>query len=242
MPAAISPGIRISGSDRAAEPARFDHQDGGDDGRAEDHRDRGEASGRGQTISSCGGASFFASFTANIAEPRADRDERRLRPEHEAEAEGRERGERDARHHVGLVAAHLEPVRGNVPALPGEPHDRRTRPGARPAPSTGSGPPVRHRRRSRARRAGRVNTPIWIWCTSSRKPHDANETKTPMIAANTRSTTKLRLRRIAAGSSGGGAGAAGAGCQPSITCPPSPERGPEPIRRTHRRARTSSRT
>src|SRR5262245_20160200 len=49
-------------------------------------------------------------------------------------------------------------------------------------------------------------TYTWIWWMSSRKPHPARETITPIAAANTSNTMKLRLRRIAAGS-GAAAGA-----------------------------------
>src|SRR5262245_2683831 len=64
---------------------------------------------------------------------------------------------------------------------------------------------------SKPRSGGRsLYTYTWIWWMSSRKPQPASETITPIAAAKTSSTTKLRLRRIAAGS-GPAAGATASG-------------------------------
>ena len=57
-----------------------------------------------------------------------------------------------------------------------------------------------------------MNTQTWIAFTSSRNPQLMTETMMPIAAANNRRTTKLRLRRIAAGS----IGAAGGGAARSV--------------------------
>jgi hypothetical protein len=73
-----------------------------------------------------------ASCNGQHAEPRADRDQRRLRAEHDAEGQRRERGEHDAGQLVdGQRAARLEPVGGRVAARAGQEADRGGRQGHR---------------------------------------------------------------------------------------------------------------
>ena len=146
IPAEISPGMRMRGSIGPPETARLDHENGRDDGRTEDHRYRGEAPRRRHDHEQLRRRVALRELHRYDGEPGADRDQRRLGAEHDAETERRQRGERDAGQHVRIVAAdHLQSVRGHVTAVAGKAHDREGdgQPGEAQHDQV---PPRRHRR------------------------------------------------------------------------------------------------
>ena len=108
-----------------------------------------------RTMSSWGGASRFASETSQTVRPGAEGDERRLRPEHDAEADRRRArpGGRRAGS-TGSVAPALKPSTGTWPPRPGS--FSMARPTITPATSsTGSGHHHGHRPEPQRRRADR---------------------------------------------------------------------------------------
>ena len=123
------------------------------------------------------------------AEPAAQRDQRRLGPEHER----RGRSSRaPASTTPGARSAGqrrcLSPSAGLWPPLPGQTDDRERGDQARrwraPAAATTPAP----RGRSRAARGASRRRPTWIWCRSSRNPQAAKDTTSPTTAATTRRT------------------------------------------------------
>ena len=126
MPAASSPGRGSIVSLAPAEAGRLDEDDRGDERRAEDERERRERRrGRQDHEPDLRRGVLAHERAAKQPEPAAERDERRLRPEHDAEPDRREPGE----HHAGqLDWAGSAPCSGrkagDVAAVAGHPLDR----------------------------------------------------------------------------------------------------------------------
>ena len=95
-PAASSPGTRTTPSMRAAEAGRLHQQERTDDRRAEQRRDRGEAAGDADDHRRHRRRVLLEQVDREDAEAAADRDERSLGTEDDAEAQRGERGEDDA--------------------------------------------------------------------------------------------------------------------------------------------------
>ncbi len=81
---------------RPAEPGGLHQQERPDERRAEQRADRGEASRRPDHGHRLRRRVLLDEMHGEHAEAAADRDQRRLRPEHDAEAQGRQRRDHDA--------------------------------------------------------------------------------------------------------------------------------------------------
>ena len=132
------PGRQDHAQALAVQRRGLDEDDRADEGRAEDERDRGEAARRRDDGEDLVGGVLAQQAHGEDAEAGAERDERRLGPEHDAEADRRERRQHDARQLDRLRDAGLQPLRRLVAAVPG----RRTIASAVTSPArarTGSG-------------------------------------------------------------------------------------------------------
>ena len=130
------------GQPRPAQTRRLDHDDRGDQRRLEDHREGGERTGgchHGRQL-----LRRILSDPTYDEDPQAaaERYERCLRPEHNAESDASNRRQEDARQLNRLGHAGLEPLGRYVTSLTREPHDRDRdqRPGDR---EHGNRPPER---------------------------------------------------------------------------------------------------
>jgi hypothetical protein len=128
---------------RPAKPGRLDEDDRANDGRAEDRSDRGERRAGGENGHDLVGGVFLYQPHGHNGQPAAEGDERRLRSQHEAEAEG---GQQDAGQLDGLGGPGLDPLVRDVAAAAGQAHDRGDRQhagdgqhGQRPPPGDGTG-------------------------------------------------------------------------------------------------------
>ena len=123
---------------------------------AEQRGDRREASRRRDHRGGLGRGVPPGEAHRQSGQPRPERDQRRLRSQHRAEAEGGQRGQRDAgyldRRRCGRPG--MEPIGRRVPAPPGQVLDRRARPAGRTAPAAAAATTTAARR-SPAARAGR---------------------------------------------------------------------------------------
>jgi hypothetical protein len=110
----------------AAEPGRLDHDDGGDQGRIEQERDRGEGAGGGDHREHLRRHVSAREPHRHERETGAESDQRRLRAEHDPQAdrgEGRERDPGQVDRRDGGAAGD-EAVGWDVPAFAGEAGDR----------------------------------------------------------------------------------------------------------------------
>ena len=111
---------------RSAEAGRLDHEHRADHGRAEDRRQRREASRRGHQAQRLLRRVPPKERHCEDAEATAQREQGRLRPQDKPEAERREGREENTRQidRAERRSAGLEPVRRYVPAVSRQPHDR----------------------------------------------------------------------------------------------------------------------
>ena len=123
-PAAIRPGMRMSGSVAPPSPLASITSTAATIGRPEDHRDGGEAACCREHHEQLRRCVALRELHREDRQAAADRDQGRLGTEHETEPEGRQRGEGDAGDLGRLGAAHLQPVGRHVPAVAGQLHDR----------------------------------------------------------------------------------------------------------------------
>ena len=135
--------------DRPAEAGGLNEDDRADDRRAEDRGDRGERRARGEHRHRLVGSVFFHQPHGQDRQAAAEGDERGFWSQHQAQAQGGQRGQQDARQLGRLGGAGLDPLVGDVPAVAGQAHDRdgRQHPGhrqhrQRPPPGNGMKPQI----------------------------------------------------------------------------------------------------
>ena len=119
-PAARRPGDEHDAEHRACEPGRLHEQECPDERRAEQRADRSEAACGADHGDRLGGSVLLDQMHREYADAAADRDQRSLRPEHDAEAQGRERREHDPGKLDRRTGPQvLNPSAGLCPAVPG---------------------------------------------------------------------------------------------------------------------------